>query len=670
MPDLSPKAHLKAYRANAAQNQIIFGVSGSNSSVVSSVSVSSGGSYTSSPSVTLSGGGGDGAAATPVMGIGSVSITPQIISSPITTIVASSQTGSGAVFSPIYGGGDISSVGSVYINPSGSQTIGIQAPGSGATYQTAYGISKITVTPASPSGTYSSAATVSATGSGGFSGSATYSFKSLSASGGSDLFETAGSVPSLAATIGAGSGFSASSQFRPILFESVSGNVDLFWHTSDPAPTVSQVAGRTGTGSTFTLKFGIYQLQVDAAGSGYDDTVDILAGGTAIATIAFDISGGLDITTISFFYTEYGYFSATNLPTITISPRGNGTGGSVSISRCKLKKIDASGGSGYTATDISAFQTTGKLTTTNLKNGAGSPVNIDFSPFRLSVAQVYGVSLLSGGAGYSFSDSISWQNPSWVTLSSGVYESTDGPSLTTTKTVSGISITSAGSYTSLPAISVSNPSSGSAPSVTINSAVINSISNTSRGSGYSSSQSISVSGFFLDSDLSQAASSSNFIISGPWLSSISVTQPGSGYLVGDMVSFGQDSGTVATLKVVSMSIANGGLSYTSAPSVAFSGGGQITSASATATISLVTSSTSSFPSITISDANLTTGDARKIAQAIAECFFNIFNSGNAGTRVSAKRTYSAVASDLGRTVTYAFSFLAYKSGGYLIKNEP
>ena len=676
---LAPKSHLNAYRVNAGQNQIIFGVAGSNVNVISGLTVNSGGTYTSKPTVTISGGGGTGGSATANMGANSVSITPGIVGSAVSPGIAS-VTGSGAVLSPVYGGVSISGVADVYLNPSATPapSIGVSGGGgSGATYSLSYEVATLTFSQPGSTGQYTSAATLSVSPAGsGFVGGIRYGYATLTITAGvgqSNLFETAGSVPAITSN-GPGSGLSITSTFAPRLFVSYGGSVDLYWHTANPAPTISQVAGwATGSGATYVAKFGIHELQVGNVGnSDYDDTVDLEVGGITIGTIGFDAgTGDLDPTTINISDPNYGYFGSGAVPAITLVPRGNGTGGAISVSKCRLKRIEASGGTGYTATDIDNFQDLGgRLTSTGLKNSSGSSALLDSSPFRLLVAERISTTITNGGSGFDFTDSLDWQGPGWVTLSNGDTAGSDAPAISSRKKISGVEITSPGTFTTSPTFTFSSPSSGTTPTLTLAAAKIISVSNTGRGSGYSATQTLVLTNLYKDSSLSQAATSSDFSVSGPWLASISVVTPGVGYAAGDVVQYGFGNGSVATLRVVSLNITGTGTGYSSAPTISFSGGGQTVSASATATIALVTASASALPLIIASDANPSAGDARKIAYAIADCFFNIFASGQAGVRVAATRSYSNPSTSLDRTVTYKFSFLVRKSGNYAVKNEP
>lgn len=672
---------------NAGSNQIIFGVSGSNVNSISSISVTNGGTYTGQPDVSVSGGGGSNALVSAVVGIKSVSFTQQIVPSAVSITVNSSQ-GSGAELLPIYGGPNFLVTGNLYFDPnaSPSPSVGIQSsPGSGATYQMTYEVAKVTLAQGSPPGSYTSQPAVTTTPSGGFFElplfEVTYGIASVTktvGAGQSDLFNYTAGVPALEVVPSVGTGAVLGVTYRPRLFRDADGGAvsDLYWYTADPAPSVSQVNGwADGTGTAFLPKFGINELQLDNFGnSDYDDIVDILADGEIIGEISYDVNGNLDSTTLTITQADYGYFSASAFPgsplIITLQPRGNGTGGQISVSRCRLKAIEASSGVSYSAEDMDEFQDTGRLTCTNLKNSGGSPAALDSDPVRMTVGQAYAVSVSSEGSGYGFYNNPAWTPTQWVSISSGAETNQSAPSLSSSKRLNGISISNGGSFTAPPTFSVTAPASGNAPTISLNSVRLISIANTARGSGYSSTPAITASEFYDDINLTSLVPISGFLsLTGPWLGGISVAQKGQNYLVGDVVNFGFGTGQVSSLEVASTIILNNGIGFTSAPSIGFSGGGQTVSAVATASIAAISASQTSFPLISISDANLSTGDARKMAYALTDYLFGVVNSGNSGIRVSATRAVGGITSNLERRVTYNFNFLVEKTGPYGVKDE-
>lgn len=692
----APKDYLAAY--NTSGNTIVFGVPGSTSQAVTALNLTSGGTYTSVPTVTAtnSPASGVGFSATALMGINSVSITPQILNSPVSFLL--SGEGAGATFAAAYGAPDITGVIGRYINPAASPSISIGPSGTGATYQIAYGLAKISVTPGSPHGTYTSEPTVTVGGSGGGAVELTYGFTASHSAGiFGPIFASscAPDVPELLIWNGGdGSGFAASTSYRPRMFSQASGP-GIYWHTADTPPTVSKNSSFsvTGTGASFVPKYAIGRqgtginvgVEVVNAGSGYDTTVngpvhvEFRVGSPAVtvlhAQIFDDGAGSLQMN--DFAFTEawsgttpgaeklgnieldyVGYFDTK--PSIVLSNQGGGSGAVLNVNLMKLIRVENTSGSGYTSSDIQGFTQTGKLQSTGLKEANGTPIAID-QYFTLSHGEAISTSVTNEGTGYPWGAYLYWSGPNWSTISNGVSTPAAALAITSAKKIKTAVVSQPGSYTSIPSFSVTTPASGSAPTLSLASAQIASVSNTARGTGYSASPSLVASGFYEDINLTAPATLG---VTGPWLSGINVVSAGTGYTGGDILSFGQGVGTT-TLKVVGFSLNSGGIGYLTTPTIGFSGGGQTVAAVATATLGNLV--TTALPSLTLSDINLTTGDARKVFFALAEAFYQIFSPGTF-QRVSATRAIS-FNSNLERQFTYTFSFNVKLENPHTLKSE-
>lgn len=687
---LAPSEHLQAYRTSG--NSVFFGIPGTTSNAVGAVSVSSGGTYTGVPSVSASGGGGSGFIGSANMGIKTISFTPQSVAG--SDVSVTSQNGTGAQFSTSFGAPDILG-GSVYFNPN-SYSLSVTG-GAGAAYRIWYPIHSVLV--ASTGGAYSSEPTLSV------SGNATLEprFKFATATFSSGIFyvmsgmQSCFGTPSTISVIGnygGGSGFYMSMLYRPKQFSMAPHLYSdaLYWHPADTLPTFSISPQTSGSGVTLTPRFmlsdgsniNVSSFTLTNPGAGYDDgcTISITGGGlpagmTVTGTIGID-GDQLDLSTLSLDGASHlsggdlnewrGYFSS--LPTVTLTPLGSAptTPAVLSISKMRLVKISASSGSGYTQTDIGLLSTTGKITNTgNIRNFSGDPVSPN--NFSLEYAEVYSGTITNKGSNYAWGETLGWTSASFFTLANGAPTITSEPAITTTREISGVAVIDGGYYStqSNPSVTITAPPSGGTPAFSVV-GLVDSVENTARGSGYSSPQ-ITSSGFYTNPQLTSSANP--FSTSGIYVVSISVTNPGTGYMVGDEVVVGGTAFPVSELKVVSVSRISGGLGYTSAPAISFSGGGQTVAAVATATISGISSSTSSLPGLSLADVNLSTGDARRIAMELAECFYGIFqkDASVVGTRVLADKNIGFSPTGLRRDITYRFEFQVEMSGAQTLIPE-
>ena len=690
MPTLSPGAHLQAYRTSG--NSVFFGISGSSANVVSSVSVSSGGTYTSTPSVNASGGGGSGFIGSAVMGLKTILFTPQSVSSSAIEIVSD---GVGGEVAASFGGPDITPTQANYFNPA-SYSLSV-AGGSGATYRIWFSVFSIGVT--GGSGEYTSKPTLTIAG----DASVEPLFKFSSITFPEAVFSVQGSLSScfgaaaeIAISGNSGQNFSINMLYRPKLW--AMGNVDatyqeaLYWDPSaHAAPTFSIAPQTNGSGAVLTPRYMLAangntpysSFELTDVGYGYDDVVDIAitggglpAGMSVTGTISPGQNGELDISTLQLGGSSHlgygdlaewrGYFSSK--PTITLTPQGNGQGAVLEISKMRLVQIEASSGSGYTKSDIGLLATAGRIAnTSSLINHTGSVV----SPVGLVLqyAQVYSSTISNEGSNYLWEDSPAWSTAGFFTLNNGVPTQGSEPALTVKRKISSVAVQYGGYYStsSIPSISITSPQVGSSPTFSIV-ALVDAIENTARGSGYTAQQ-VTSSGFFSNPQMTVVAN--GFSAYGVYLQSLSVVSAGAGYKTSDQVIVGTTAFAVSELSVTSVLVSAGGSAYTTAPTISFSGGGQIVSASASATISAVTPSTSSLPGLVLSDVNPATGDARKIALEIVECFYKIFQKDESviGSRVSASKRIGFSQLNLQREITYQFEFEVEMSGAQTLVQE-
>lgn len=700
---LVPQNHLKLYRVNSAQSQIIFGVSGSSVNTISEISLGSPpqrGSYTGVPVVVVSGGGGSGFVGSAVMGVKAVSITPTLINAdfydPAATQVVlsvSSVEGSGAVLSPEFGAPNIEATADLLFfdpetatSPPG-HTLSISG-GSGGQIQLGYAIDRISVS--YEGGLYSSQPTLTVGGPGA-STELRFGFGEVSHSSGFFIVDYSSSctppIAAISATEFTDSQASFQHSYRPRLFIPTLVNTPGVWNVSNPIPTISVNPSLpiSGSGATYTPKFGIEDVVLVSAGTGYAGGygVEFKVGSppTTIVsgTILDDGAGGLDIDSLTLDVGEIssfhpGYFS--EVPTVVITDIGDGLGNGdavLEVNTMRLLRIEATGGTGYTGNDLQLLSQVNSLVETTSPPQLGQSIE----GCRLSHAQIYNSTISSEGSGYTWGAELAWGGPGFVTILDGVATGTSSPSISSKKRLKSVIVNSSGTHTSVPSLTLSSSpgptgASPANPAISIASARLISATTTNRGSGYLKSSTISATGFYSDSGLTSLVSTP-FRISSLYLKSASITARGSFYLTGDQVLLNQDQqvGSVSLLEVGSVLILNGGTQFTSAPSVSFSGGNGSPTAAATASISAASFANSSLSILSASDVDLSSpssGDARKIAQAFAECFYSIFSQ-EISSVVTATKTISPVFNGVDRRVTYRFDFRVKKPGDYQIKPE-
>lgn len=364
------------------------------SDAVASIAVTSGGGgYTVAPKVTISGGGGSGAAAeaeitngvvtgiTVTNGGSGYTSAPSVTITPIGTTATATATlggdsiasiavgagGSGYSVAPtviISGGGGSGATATAVI--SGGVVIGITVTNPGSGYASA---PTVTILSASQTAigfatveTGAVAAVVLGTGGTGYLAAPTVAFSGGGGIGAAGYAEiTDGVVTGVVMTDG-GSGYTS-------------------------APTVTFSA--PGSGATATASLRTDQLKtiaITSGGGGYQTAprVAITGGGGAGAAATAEITNGV-VTGITITSMGSGYTTA---PTITLSGHGSGAAGTASLASGQVRSASVtSGGTGYTsapAVTISGGGGTGAEAEATITNGV-----------------VTGITITSGGTGYT-----------------------------------------------------------------------------------------------------------------------------------------------------------------------------------------------------------------------------------------------------------------------------
>lgn len=498
-----------------------------------SVTLDSGGSgYTSPPAITLSGGGGTGAAAEAViaLAVSSVSVTnggTGYTSAPSVAFIGGGgwgATGTASIAQAI-SSLSVTNSGSGYTSAPSVSFSGGGGTGAAATANLLNSVSAISVT-AAGSG-YSSAPTVSITGGGGTGATATASLINGTVTGLSLTSAGSGytSAPSVSISGGGGSGATATATVGTGGIASITITAGGLYLA---APTVSfSGGGGSGAAGTALVTGSVYSATVTNGGRAYEEA----------PTVTIHGGGGSGATGIANFH-------------VTDPTLGTGVVNGVTITN---------GGSGYTSAPTISFSGGGGF-------GAKATATIGYT--------VSGINVTNPGSGYTSAPSISFSG-----LGSGA-----AATATVNTGIQSFTVTNAGSgYTSAPTVSISGGGGTGATATATISAQVGSISVTNGGSGYTSVPTVSLSGG--GGTGSTASASIIGIVQG-----LTLTNPGSGYTGAPSVSISGGGGTGATATatvdstVVSVTVTNGGQQYTSAPSVQFSGGGG-TGTTATAIIS-------------------------------------------------------------------------------------
>jgi sugar lactone lactonase YvrE len=534
---------------------------------VASATISAGGSgYTSPPAVTPSGGGGSGAAMT-------AALTPTGLAS-----IAVSAAGGGYTSPPtvaITGGGGTGATATALLSPSG-QIIGITltAGGSG----------------------YTSAPTITLSGGGGAGATATCALNSRGVA--SITVLAGGSYPSSVTSFASGLG-----QPEALAFDSA-GNLFVSDATNNKIWKVTP----SGSVSTFATGMdGPEGIAFDASGNlfvsnfntGVIKKITPLgvvtdSDGLGNAALAFDSSGNL-------------YSADYNNGTVDkITPSGVSTTFASGFSLPNALAFDPSGNlyvAGWGSADI--FKVTPGGTVSTLATGFSQPTDLTTDSSGNVYVTNWGVGgvnkITPGGVVSLYADgfpngqvlALAFKSGILYVSNSGGTVSKFGPATAPTvilsggggsgatavavlsgTTISGFTITAAGTgYTSAPAVTLNGSGGGSGTAV-LSTAAISGFTVTAAGSGYTSAPTVGLAGG------SGSGASGTAIVSTGSVIGFSMTTAGGGYTSTPSVSLSGGGGsgaaglgTLVGTSIASITLASSGGGYTSAPLLTISGGG-------------------------------------------------------------------------------------------------
>ncbi len=539
-------------------------------SSVTSVTITSPGSYATVPAVVFSGGGGVGASATAVLGsagqIASIRINSGgsgYTSTPTMSFVGGTGSAATATATVAYGVGSatVSSGGVGYTYP---PAVHFDGDGIGAQAVAEIGKKIAGVVLINPGSGYTTDPTVALLGGGGTGATAVVIRKFAITS---TTVTAPGSGYTSAPTVTPSGGGGADAVFAAILGHALaSGSVPSSGsgYTSDP--TVSFTGDGTGAIAAVSRSFGVASAAVTAAGSGYTSAPAVIlsGGGGTGATANAVLSATGTVTALTLTAAGSGYTSA---PTVTLSG-GGGTGATATAKLGALSAAVVAGGTGYVVGDVltvsgGTFTTAAQLLVTAVAGGVISAVSVQ-TPGVYSVLPTSPVAVTGGtGTGATFT-------PTWQ--------------------ISALSITAAGSgYTSNPSASFSGGGgTGAAANATV-SYTVASILITAAGSGYTTAPTVAISG-----GSGTGATGTTTLATAGAIAAISFSNFGSGYTVAPSVVLTGGGGTGAIVTtalntttsgtLARVDILNAGTGYTSAPTLTLTGGGG-TGATATATLS-------------------------------------------------------------------------------------
>jgi filamentous hemagglutinin family protein len=462
--------------------------------VVSSIAVTSGGSYAAVPDVTLSGGGGSGASATANMGI---RITPATVGSGGTgyttaTVSLVGGGGSGATATATLNGGVVTAI---TITSSGSgytdvPEIVIDGDGTGAAATLAANpLTLVAVNLLSPGTGYTSAPTVAVPG-----GAVLAAATSATRAGGGGSYTASPVVTLYGGGIQLGSARALLDE-ATVSSSGTSGVVSVVpqiigsGYTSAPTVTISDPLG-IGSGATATAfinsKGQLTPFQVSDLGDGYTapPTVTLTGGGGTGAVARAEVSGYVKTPALS-----SGGSGYTSIPTVTISG-GNGFGATATATltagvvtaititdpgygytAAPTITISGGGGTGATATtkigqgvtglfivDPGSGYTTAPTATLTGGGGSGAVASFNSSGFFSGVgASGVGLSpirVTSSGSGYTTAPEVSLSGGGIaIAQARAIFDSV--PTSATFGQVRGYEITDPGAgYKSAPFVSV------------------------------------------------------------------------------------------------------------------------------------------------------------------------------------------------------------------------
>ncbi len=556
------------------------------SGALGSITVTSPGAGYTQPVVTITGGGGTGATATPTGSVDKVTLTNA--GSGYTNPVISFSGGGGSGASAVFMSGSLSGLtltapGSLYTS---MPTISFTGGGGSLAAASAFGAVDAVTLSAGGSGYNTTAVAFTGGGGSGATATATGAVNAIAITNGGGGYAA---IPTLTLTGGGGNGATASA----------TGGVDAVAITNAGSgyatmPTIA-FSGGGGLGAAATATGSVNAIVLNSLGAGYHIPVVTLTGNATAS-----VSGGVDSLTLG--APGSGYVS----PVVTFTG-GGGTGATATATVGAGGAITAlaltSQGTGYTSAPTVSITDSGGPGT-----GATASATINITAIAITAA----------GSGYAAAPTVT------ITDSGGTPSGL--ATATATLNVSAVTVTAAGTgYTTAPSATFSSGSATGTPTL-----LVNAITVLTAGSGYTTAPGVTF------SSGSAAAASTLTILT------LSLTAGGSGYTSAPAVSFtGGGTGATATdtLWVTSLVIMSPGSGYTSAPTVVFTGGGG-SGAAATATISALGiqltnggSGYTSAPLVTIADTPPGTGSGATAVATINVTSITLTNPGSGYTSI-------------------------------------
>lgn len=299
----------------------------------------------------------------------------------------------------------------------------------------------------------------------------------------------------------------------------------------------------SATNSTGTVS----SISLLNSGSGYIGvpTVTIIGSGTGATATAV-----LGTTAVSTINVTNGGTGFTSVPTVTITGDGTGATATATLSATSVASINVTNsGSGYTSTPSVVFVGGG--------GGSGAAASV-----TLSTIYVQSVAVTDGGSGYTSVPTVSF--------SGGGGSGASAIATVVGNVVTEITMTNGGSgYTSAPTVTITGGGgSGAAATSTLGPRTVSLITVTNGGSGYTVAPSITFSGGGGTGAAATATLSTRSV------SSITLTNGGSGFTTAPTVTItgGGGSGATATAEIAGKNITdiivtNPGQNYSSIPDV-------------------------------------------------------------------------------------------------------
>lgn len=271
------------------------------------------------------------------------------------------------------------------------------------------------------------------------------------------------------------------------------------------APTISFIGDGTGAAATALLgTTAVSSVSVTAGGSGYTSAPTVaFSGGGGTGAAASAVLAGTSIASIAVTNAGSGYTSA---PSIVFSGGGGGTGAEATavLTTATIASITIStGGTGYTSEP-----------TVTLSGGGGTGAT---ATATVSGGAVTAITVTNAGSGYTSAPT--------VAFSGGGGTGAAATAVLTTRSVASITLVNGGSgYTVAPSLIFSGGGgTGAAATATLSARAVASITLTNGGSGYTSAPSVTLSGGGGTGATATAA------IAGRNISEIIITDAGSDY---------------------------------------------------------------------------------------------------------------------------------------------